>query len=94
MFKERRQCQMSVFNLECEYLYHCVLRCLYFRKDWTRSWMLLKNILIQSNDLESEFLLFFLRNLSDTRRLRFLTKGLRLAFSSGLCVKAQKFVVV
>ena len=54
--------------------------------------MLLKNILIQSNDLESEILLLFIRNLSDTCRLRFLTNGLKLPFSRGLCVKVQKFV--
>ena len=54
--------------------------------------MLLKNILIQSNDLESEILLLLLRNLSDTCRLRFLTNGLKLPFDRGLCVKVQKFV--
>ena len=46
--------------------------------------MLLKNILIQSNNLESELLLLFLRNLSDICRFRFLTNGLELPFSSGL----------
>ena len=46
-------------------------------------------------DLESELLLLFLRNLSDTCRLRFLTHGLtELPFSGGLCVKVQKFVAV
>ena len=35
-------------SLESEDLYHFALRCLYFRNDWTRFWMLLKNILIQS----------------------------------------------
>ena len=53
---------------------------------------LLKNFLIQSNELEGEILLLFLRNLSDTCRLRFLTNGLKLPFSRGLCVKVQKFV--
>ena len=56
--------------------------------------MLLKNILIQSNDLESELLLLFIRNLSDTCRLLFLTNGLKLPFSGGLCAKVQKFVAV
>ena len=37
---------------------------------------------MQSNDLESELLLLFLRNLSDTCRLRFLTNGLKLPFNS------------
>ena len=76
---------MSVCNLESEDLYHFVLRCPYLRNDWTRFWMILKNILIQSNTLESELLLLFLRNLSDTCKLRFLTKGLKLPFSIGLC---------
>ena len=76
--------------LESEDLYHFVLRCPYFRSDWTRFWMLLKNILIQSNDFESELLLLFPSNLSDTCRLRFLTNGRKLAFSSRLCVKVQK----
>ena len=53
---------------------------------------LLKNFLIQSNELEGKILLLFLRNLSDTCRLRFLTNGLKLPFSRGLCVKVQKFV--
>ena len=44
---------MPVCNLEFEDLYHFVLRCPYQ--------MLLKNVLIQSNDLESELLLLFLR---------------------------------
>ena len=56
--------------------------------------MLLKNILIQLNDLESELPLLFRRNLSDTCRLCFPTNGLKLPFSSELCVKIQKFVAV
>ena len=82
-----------LYNYESEDLYHFV-PCPYFRNDWIRFWMLLKNILIQSNDLESELLLLFLRDLSDTCRLRFLTNGLKLLFSSGLCVKVQKFGAV
>ena len=54
--------------------------------------MFLKNILIQSNDLESEILLLFLRNLSDTVRLCFPANDLKLPFGRGLCVKVQKFV--
>ena len=81
-------------NLESEDLYHFALRCPYFRNDWTRFWMLLKMLLIQLNDLESQLLLLFLMNLSDICRLRFLTNGLKLPFSNGLCVKVQKFVAV
>ena len=44
--------------------------------------MLLKSILIQSNDLESGLLLLFIRNLSCTCRLRFLLNGLKLPFST------------
>ena len=79
---------------ESEDLYQFVFRCPYFRNGWTRFWMLLKNILIQSNDVESELLFLFLRNLSDTCRLRFLTNGLKLPFSSELCVTVQKFVAI
>ena len=91
MAKERNIDKCLFCNLESEDLYHFVLRCPYFRNDWTRFWMLLKNILTQSSDLESEILLLFIRNLSDTCRLRFLTNGLKLPFSRGLCVKVQKF---
>ena len=77
---------------ECEDLSHFVLRCPYFRNDWIRFWLLMKNFLLQLNDPESELLLFFLKNLNETCRLRFLTNGLILPFNSSPCMKVQKFV--
>ena len=71
---------------------HFVLRCPYFRNDWIRFWLLMKNFLLQLNDPESELLLFFLKNINQTCRLRFLTNGLILPFSSSLRMKVQKFV--
>ena len=71
---------------------HFVLRCPYFRNDWIRFWLLMKNFLLQLNEPESELLLFFLKNLNETCRLRFLTNRLILPFSSSLCMKVQKFV--
>ena len=77
---------------ESEDLSHFVLRCPYFRNDWIRFWLLMKNFLLRLNDPESELLLFFLKNLNETCRLRFLTNGLILPFNSSLCMKVQKFV--
>ena len=56
---------------ESEDLSHFVLRCPYFRNDWIRFWLLMKNFLLQLNDPEGELLLFFLKNLNETCRLRF-----------------------
>ena len=52
----------------------------------------MKNFLLQLNDPEGELLLFFLKNLDETCRLRFLTNGLILPFNSSLRMKIQKFV--
>ena len=74
---ERKKVMHACFvKLESEDLSHFVLRCPYFRNHWIRFWLLMKNFLLQLNDPESELLLFFLKNLNETCRLRFLTNGL------------------